>query len=131
MTERRKVAITSSWGDTIGYSRAVRAGELVFVSGTTASGPEGALHPGDAGKQAEVILERIEAALKELGARMADVVETRIYVTDIGQWEAVARAHGAVFGSIRPATTIVQVGALVGSGLLVEISAIASTARDG
>ncbi|MBF0561957.1 MAG: RidA family protein [Alphaproteobacteria bacterium] len=128
---RKKVVITSSWGDTIGYSRAVRAGDLVFVSGTTASGPDGnALHPGDAGKQAEVILERIGAALSELGAGLEDVVETRVYVTDIAQWLDVARAHGTVFNTIRPATTIVQVAALVGTGLLVEISATASLAKD-
>ncbi len=128
---RRHVAVASSWGETIGYSRAVRAGDLVFVSGTTASGPDGkALHPGDAGKQAEIVLERIGAALRELGADLRDVVETRIYLTDITQWQAVGRAHGAVFGAIRPATTMVEIGPLIAPDLLVEIAAIASLAGE-
>ena len=114
------------WGDIVGYSRAVRAGNLIFVSGTTASGPDGqALHPGDAGTQTRLILERIEAALVKLGSSLEQVVETRIYVCDIGQWEAVGRAHGAVFGSIRPATAMVEVSRLIAPGLVVEISATA------
>lgn len=126
---RRKVAIASSWGEAIGYSRAVRAGELIFVSGTTASGADGrALHPGDAEGQARVVLERILAALAELGAGPEHVVETRIYLTDIGLWQEVGRAHGAVFAALRPATTMVAVGSLIAPDLLVEISAIASLA---
>jgi enamine deaminase RidA (YjgF/YER057c/UK114 family) len=127
---RQKVAIASSWGETIGYSRAVRAGDTIYVSGTTASGPDGkALHPGDAGGQAAVILERIVLALKELGAGPEHVVETRIYLTDMTTWQDVGRAHGKVFGDIRPATTMVQVGPLIAPDLLVEISAIASLAN--
>jgi enamine deaminase RidA (YjgF/YER057c/UK114 family) len=116
----------SAWGDIVGYSRAVRTGNLIFVSGTTAAGEGGqALHPGDAGRQTGVILERIAAALGKLGASLEDVVETRIYVCDIDQWEAVGRAHGVVFGSVRPVTTMVEVSRLIAEGLEVEISATA------
>lgn len=127
--QRQQVPVASPLGAAIGYSRAVRAGDLVFVSGTTATATEGgALHQGDAGKQTEVILERIAAALRQLGASLDDVVETRIYVTDIALWPAVGQAHGAVFKDIRPASTLVEVGALIYPELLVEISAIAATA---
>ena len=126
---RRTVPVASSWGEAIGYSRAIRAGDLVFVSGTTASGPDGtALHPGDGFKQAALVLQRIGDALQALGAGLADVVETRIYLTDMAQFTDVGRAHGAVFGAIRPATTMVEIGPLVAPGLVVEISAIASLA---
>jgi enamine deaminase RidA (YjgF/YER057c/UK114 family) len=123
---RSSVAVENPWGDIVGYSRAVRIGDLIVVSGTTAASADGgALHPGDAGAQARVILERIEAALVKLGASLEDVVETRIYVCDIDQWEAVGRAHGAAFGSVRPATTMVEVSRLIAPGLVVEISATA------
>jgi enamine deaminase RidA (YjgF/YER057c/UK114 family) len=122
----QKVAVTSVWGETMGYSRAVRAGNLIVVSGTTATGPDGkALHPGEAGKQAAVILERIIAALKEVGAGPGHVVETRIYLTDMETWQEVGQAHGAVFKDVRPATTMVEVGPLISEDLLVEISAVA------
>lgn len=125
---RQKVAVASSWGDTIGYSRAIRAGDLIFVSGTTASGPDGkALHPGDAGGQTRVVLERIIAALAELGAGAEHVVETRIFLTNMADWQDVGRAHGEVFKDVRPAATMVQIGPLISPDLLVEISAIAST----
>jgi enamine deaminase RidA (YjgF/YER057c/UK114 family) len=124
---RQKVDVTSSWGEAIGYSRAVRAGDLIFVSGTTASGPDGkALHPGDAGAQAAEALNRIAAALKELGAGPEHVVETRIYLADISTWEAVGRAHGAMFKDARPATVILEVSKLIAPDLLVEIAATAS-----
>jgi enamine deaminase RidA (YjgF/YER057c/UK114 family) len=127
--QRQQVPVASPLGATIGYSRAVRAGDLVFVSGTTATSPDGgALHPGDAGKQTEVVLERIGAALNQLGASLADVVETRIYVTDMAFWQAVGAAHGAVFKDVRPSSTLVEVSALIYPELLVEISAIASLA---
>ena len=125
---RQKVVVTSSWGEAIGYSRAVRAGDLIFVSGTTASGPNGAMHPGDAGAQTAEILKRIEAALKELGAGLEHVVETRIYLADITTWQDVGRAHGAAFKDIRPATVILEVSKLIDSDLLVEIAATASLA---
>ncbi len=123
---RNSVPTGNPWGDIVGYSRAVRVGNLVVVSGTTASGPEGqALHPGEPGPQTRLILDRIDAALAKLGASLKDVVETRIYVRDIAQWEAVGRVHGEVFADIRPATTMVEVSQLITPDLLVEISAIA------
>jgi len=123
---RNSVPTGNPWGDIVGYSRAVRVGNLVFVSGTTASGPEGqALHPGEPGPQTRLILDRIDAALAKLGASLKDVVETRIYMRDIAQWEAVGRVHGEVFADIRPATTMVEVSQLITSDLLVEIAAIA------
>jgi enamine deaminase RidA (YjgF/YER057c/UK114 family) len=126
MTLRNSVPTGNPWGDIVGYSRAVRVGNLVFVSGTTASGPEGqALHPGEPGPQTRLILDRIDAALAKLGASLKDVVETRIYVRDMAQWEAVGRVHGEVFADIRPATTMVEVSRLIAPDLLVEISAMA------
>jgi enamine deaminase RidA (YjgF/YER057c/UK114 family) len=105
----------------------VRTGDLIFVSGTTASGPEGrALHPDDAGKQAEIVIERIGLALRELGADLADVVETRIFLTDMADWREVGRAHGLAFKDTRPATTMVEIGPLIAPDLKVEISAIAA-----
>ena len=128
---RRRIAIPSTWGESIGYSRAIRAGELIFVSGTTASGPDGkALHPGEAGAQARTVLERILAALAELGASAEHVVETRIYLTRMQDWQDVGRAHGEVFRHARPAATMVEIGPLISPDLLVEISAIASLASD-
>ncbi len=125
----QKVEVTSAWGEAIGYSRAVRAGDLIFVSGTTASGPDGkALHPGDAGAQAAEILQRIAAALKELGAGPEHVVETRIYLGDMTTWQDVGRAHGAMFKNVRPATVILEVSRLIAPDLLVEIAATASLA---
>lgn len=123
---RQLVATGSPWEPVVGYSRAVRAGNLVFVAGTTASAPNGTvLSPGDAYAQAKEILRRIELALQEVGATVQDVVQTRIYVTDIGRWEEIGRAHGAVFGEIRPATTMVEVKRLIDPAMLVEIEALA------
>ncbi|TIP27785.1 MAG: RidA family protein [Mesorhizobium sp.] len=123
--KRHKVDVTNSWGAAIGYSRAVRAGNIIVVSGTSASAPDGVLHPGDAEGQAIVALERIGAALRELHASIDDVIETRIFLRNMNDWEAVGRAHGTVFGDIRPATTMVQAGALIDDSLLVEIAATA------
>ena len=123
---RNSVPTANPWGDIVGYSRAVRVANMIFVSGTTASGPDGqALHPNDPGAQTRLILERIDAALVRLGGSLKDVVETRIYVCDIGQWDTIGRAHGVVFADVRPATTLVEVSRLVAPDLLVEISATA------
>jgi enamine deaminase RidA (YjgF/YER057c/UK114 family) len=114
------------WEPLIGYSRAVRAGDLVEVTGTTDAGADGtSLHPGDAYAQAREILTRIAAVLKQAGARVEDVVRTRMYVTDITRWEEVGRAHSEVFGAIRPATSMVEVSRLIDPSLLVEIEATA------
>lgn len=108
----------------MGYSRAVRVGRQVWVAGTTAALPDGgAVGGGDAYEQAREALRRIASALHEAGARMEDVVRTRIYVTDISRWAEVGRAHGDVFAAIRPASTMVEVHALIDPALLVEIEA--------
>ena len=129
--DRTLFASGSAWEPVVGYSRAVRVGPFVAVAGTTATDETGAVvAPGDAGLQTEVVLNKIRDALGRAGAGLEDVVRTRIYVTDIADWEAVGRAHGAVFGAIRPASTLVQVSALIDPALVVEIEAEAIV-RDG
>ncbi len=120
MGERRSVSSGTPWEALAGYSRAVRVGDSVWVSGTTASDAAGHLQGEDAAAQTRFILAKIGAALAEVGGSLDDVVRTRIYVARLEDWEAVARVHGEVFGSIRPANTLVQVAGLV-DGRLVEI----------
>jgi enamine deaminase RidA (YjgF/YER057c/UK114 family) len=123
---RRNIASGSPWEATVGYSRAVRVGNLVEVAGTTAVDEHGiVVGANDPYRQAQFALEKIGRALASAGARFEDVVRTRMYVTDIGRWEEVGRAHGEVFRDIRPASTLVQVQSLVRADLLVEIEATA------
>ncbi|MBN2470106.1 MAG: RidA family protein [Anaerolineae bacterium] len=122
--QRHNISSGTVWEDTAGYSRAVRIGNQVWVSGTTATDETGALvGPGDVYAQARYALRKIERALGAAGGSLNDVVRTRIYITDITRWEEAARAHGELFSAIRPANTLVEVSALVGEGYLVEIEA--------
>jgi enamine deaminase RidA (YjgF/YER057c/UK114 family) len=119
---RASVGSGTHWEELAGYARAVRVGDRILVSGTTATGPDGIVGAGDPAAQARMILDKIEAAIRELGGTLRDVVRTRVYVSDLAHWEPVARVHGERFGAIRPANTLVQ-ARLVGEEYLVEIEA--------
>jgi len=119
---RRAASSGSRWEPIIGYSRAVRSGNLIAVTGTVGINADGTYSP-SVTEQTRRALEIIQAALEALGARLEDVVRTRMFVTDISRWEEVAQAHGAVFAEIRPATTMVQVARLIDAGAQIEIEA--------
>ena len=124
MTRRQNISSGASWEAVVGYSRAVRIGAHVAVAGTTAVDADGAVvGPGDPAAQTRFILAKMLRALAEAGGRPEDVIRTRMYVTDISQWEAIGRAHGALFADVRPATSMVEVRRLIDPEMLVEIEA--------
>lgn len=122
--QREQVTSDTPWEEAVGYSRAVKIGDRVLVSGTTASGPDGeVLAPEDPYRQAIAAMDKVVTALEQAGASAADVVRTRMYVTDIEDWEAIGRAHADIFGEAAPATTMVEVARLVDERMLIEIEA--------
>jgi len=128
--ERQRVSSGTQWEQVVGFSRAVRVGPFVYVSGTTATDERGEpVGIGDVAVQTDYVLRKIERALAEAGASLADVVRTRIYARDADDWEVIGRVHGRFFGDVRPANTLVEVSRLVGDEYLVEIEADALMSR--
>ncbi len=126
MKQRQNISSDSAYEPVIGFSRAVRVGDTVYVSGSVGYGPDGKIvGPGDVYAQAQQTIRNIEAALREAGASLENVVRTRIYVTDISRWEEVARAHREAFGAVRPASSLLEVSSLASPDMLVEIEAVA------
>jgi enamine deaminase RidA (YjgF/YER057c/UK114 family) len=124
MTPRERIASGAKWESIVGYSRAVKVGNRIYVTGTTATGPDGEIvGADDAYEQAKQCLRNIETALKRLGAGLEHVVRTRMFVTDISRWEEYGRAHGESFRRIMPATTMVEVSRLIDPRMLIEIEA--------
>jgi enamine deaminase RidA (YjgF/YER057c/UK114 family) len=125
MTKRMNISSGAKWEDIVGYSRAVKSGNIIEVSGTTAVDGEKVIAPGDAYEQTRFILAKIENALTEAGASLKDVVRTRMYVTDISRWDEIGKAHSEFFRDVKPASTMVEVKSLISKELLVEIEATA------
>ena len=124
MTPRERISSVAKWESIVGYSRAVKVGNRIYVTGTTALGPDGEIvGEGNAYEQAKQCLRNIESALKRLGAGLEYVVRTRMFVTDISRWEEYGRAHGELFRGIMPATTMVEVSRLIDPRMLIEIEA--------
>ncbi len=121
MHERINIPSGAQWEDVVGYSRAVKIGPLIEISGTTAINGDTIVGEDDPYRQTQYIIEKTEQVLAQLGAGLKDVVRTRIYVTDINKWEQVGKAHGEFFGTIKPATSMVEVSALIDHRMLVEI----------
>lgn len=130
MTKRLNISSGSPWEDIVGYSRAVRVGNIIEVAGTTAVDGDQLIGGDSMYQQTKFILQKIEKVLQQAGASMNDVVRTRVYVTDITRWEEVGKAHGEVFQQIKPASAMVQVSALINQQMLVEIEATAIVSEE-
>ena len=125
MQQRKNISSGSPWEDVVGYSRAVRIGNVIEVAGTTAMDGDVLIGEGDVYAQTKFIFQKIERALAEAGSSLTDVVRTRMFITDIAKWEEAGRAHGEFFKSIKPASTMVEVSALIDERLLIEIEVTA------
>jgi enamine deaminase RidA (YjgF/YER057c/UK114 family) len=125
VTEIRRASSGTRWEPIVGYSRAVAAGDYIFVSGCTSVAGAEFVHPGDAYEQTVQAIANVAAALEALGAGLADVVRTRLFVTDISRWQEYGRAHGEAFAEVLPATSMIQVSGLIDARMLVEVEAVA------